>query len=104
MRDMEIYQGQTIRQSVTVEDDGAVTATFVATDGATNLIEETFTFIDKTAQMNILNTNIPGGSYDYYIRIDWDDGSVDYLPDSSNCNDGECDFPQLIICEIPQTS
>ena len=104
MRDEEIYQGQTIRQSVTVEDSGAATATFVATDGTNDIINEVFPFDGLTANMNILDTVKPAGTYDYYIKITWDDDSVDYLPDNSNCEDGECKFPQLVICEVPGVS
>lgn len=109
MNDITIGQGETIRQTVTVHDQGAVTATFIATDGTTNVVEEAVAFgafteeDGATADISTTDTIIPVGSYDYYIKIDWDDSSVDYLPDFSDC-DGECDLPQLIICEVPGVS
>lgn len=103
MNDITIGQGETIRQTVTVEDEGAVTATFVATDGTTNVIEEAVAFTGLTADISTTDTVIPVGSYDYYIKIEWDDATVDYLPDFSDC-DGDCDLPQLIICEVPGVS
>jgi hypothetical protein len=103
MRDITIGQGETIRQTITVEDDGADTATFIATDGVSNLIEFEVAFVEKVANISTTDTIIPVGTYDYYIRIDWSDGTVDYLPDFSDC-EGECTLPSLIVCEIPGVS
>lgn len=103
MKDIKIGQGETIRQTVTVEEDGAVTATFIATDGDVNVVEIPVAFVGLTADISTNETVIPPGSYDFYIKIDWDDDSVDYLPDFSDCED-ECELPQLIICEVPGVS
>lgn len=103
MDDIQIQQGETIRQTVTVEETGAATAEFIATDGTNNLIEVTASFTDLTADISTNDTVIPAGSYDYYIRITWDDDSVDILPNAQDC-DGECEFPQLIICAVPGVS
>jgi hypothetical protein len=103
MRDLTIGQGETIRDKVIVEEEGAVSVTFVATDGNVNVIEEVFTFDGLEADVTIMDTIIPPDSYDYYYKIIWDDDSVDYLPDFSNC-EGECVLPQLNICEVPGVS
>lgn len=103
MRDLTYQQGETIRLTVTVEEEGAATAEFVATDGTTDVITSTANFDGLTADLTTNDTVIAPGSYDYYIRITWDDDSVDILPDTADC-DGECIFPQLIICEIPGVS
>lgn len=103
MRDMQIGQGETIRDTITVEEEGAVTATFVATDGTTNVIEEAVAFNGMTADVVVTDTAINPGSYDYYYKIEWDDDSVDYIPDFSQC-EGECVLPKLIICEVPGVS
>lgn len=103
MKDIQIGQGETIRDTITVEEEGAVTATFVATDGESNVIEEIVNFDGLTAEVVVLDTVKPPGTYDYYYKITWDDDSVDYIPDFSNCQ-GECELPQLIICEIPGVS
>lgn len=103
MKDMQIGQGETIRDTITVKEEGAVNATFIATDGTTNVIEEVVAFDGLTAEVVVLDTAITPGTYDYYYKIDWDDDSVDYIPDFSQCN-GECVLPQLIICEIPGVS
>lgn len=103
MRDFTIGQGETIRDTVTVEEEGAVSATFIATDGTTNIIELEVPFVDLEAVVTITDTVVPPGTYDYYYKIVWDDDSVDYLPDFSNC-EGDCEFPKLIICEVPGVS
>lgn len=103
MKNIQIGQGETIRDTIIVEEEGASTATFIATDGTTNVIEEEVSFDDKTANIIVLDTAIAEGTYDYYYKIVWDDGSVDYLPDFSDCED-ECEFPKLIICEVPGVS
>lgn len=103
MRDMTYQQGETIRLTVTVEEEGAATAEFVANDGTTDVITSIANFDGLTADISTSDTEVNPGSYNYYVRITWDDDTVDILPDTSNC-DGECVFPQLIICEIPGVS
>ncbi len=103
MKDLQIGQGETIRDTITVEEEGATSATFVATDGETNIIELLVPFDGLTAEMVIIDTAKPPGTYSYYYQILWDDGSTDYIPDFSQCN-GECELPQLTICEIPGVS
>lgn len=103
MKDITLGQGQTIRDTITVDEEGAVSATFVATDGDTNLIEEVFSFDGLVATVTVTDTIHPPGSYDYYYKILWDDDTVDYIPNLRDCED-ECEFPQLIICEIPEVS
>lgn len=100
MTDLVIGQGETIRDLITVDEEGAVSATFVATDGTANVIEETFEFDGLEANIMITETIVPPAEYDYYYRIDWDDGSVDYIPSFRDC-DGECSLPKLKVCEVP---
>lgn len=103
MNDVTIGQGETIRDKVIIEEDGAVSVTFVATDGDTNIIEEVFSFTDLEADVIVTDTIVPPGTYDYYYKIVWDDDSIDYLPDFKDC-DGDCEFPKLIVCEVPGVS
>lgn len=103
MRDMKIGQGETIRDTVTVDEEGAVTATFVATDGTTNIIEEVVNFDGMTADVVVMDTIVNPGTYDYYYKIVWDDGSTDYIPDFSKCEE-DCVLPKLTICEVPGVS
>lgn len=104
MNDLKIHQGETIRDTITVEEEGAATAEFIATDGTNNVIETLVNFDGLTADVSTNDTIIPVGSYDYYYRITWDDGSIDILPNAKDCEEEECTFPQLIICEVPGVS
>lgn len=109
MNDLTIGQGETIRQTVTVEEDGATSATLVVTDGTTDLITEVANFgayteaDGATADISTTDTVIPVGTYDMYIKIIWDDSTIDYIPDFSDCED-ECTLPKLIVCEVPGVS
>lgn len=103
MRDFTIQQGETLRLLVTVDEEGADSAELVVTDGTTDLITNTVSFVGLEADLTTNDTIIPVGSYDYYIRVTWDDGTSDIIPDVTDC-DGDCEFPQLIICEVPGVS
>lgn len=103
MKDISIGQGETIRQTITVDESGAVSAQFIATDGTNGITGDVVAFSGLTADVTVLDTIIPEGEYDYYYKIIWDDASVDYIPDFSQC-DGDCKFPKLYICEVPGVS
>ena len=103
MKDIKLQQGETLRLTITVEEAGAATADFVATDGIADVITSTVAFDGLTADVSTNATAINPGTYDYYVRITWDDSTIDILPNATDC-DGDCEFPQLIICEIPGVS
>lgn len=103
MRDFTIGQGESIRDTITVDEEGAVSATLVVTDGSTNLIEEIYLFDGMIASVVNNDTVIPPAEYDYYYKILWDDDSIDYVPNLEDC-DGECEFPKITICEVPGVS
>lgn len=103
MRDITIGQGATIRESVTFTEDGADTVWFIATNGTTNIIEEDFPVVDNVADIVVTDTLKPAGDYDYYYKIVYDDNSIDYIPNLEDC-DGDCEFPELTICEVPGVS
>lgn len=103
MTDYRIQQGETLRLTVTVAEEGANTAELVATDGTSNVLTSLVNFDGLTADLSTTETVIPPGTYDYYVRITWDDDTVDILPDASDCED-ECEFPKLIVCEVPGVS
>lgn len=102
MEDFSIQQGETIRLMATVDEEGALTAELVASDG-TNFITNTATFdgleADLTTQTDPDQTP---GEYEYYVRITWDDGSVDILTSKEGCEDGDCPMPVITVCEINQ--
>lgn len=102
MKDYTIQQGETLRLTVTVTEDGAETAELVAVNGA-DTIETTVNFDGLVAD---LTTNTPvdqtPGDYPYYVRITWEDGSVDVLTKNDEC-DGDCPKPVITVCELTET-
>lgn len=102
MEDYTIQQGETLRLTVTVDEEGAETAELVATS-EDSTITSTATFDDMVAD---LTTNTPDdqatGDYEYYVRITWDDGSVDILTKREDCEDEECELPVITVCAISQ--
>lgn len=103
MDDITIGQGETIRQIVTDSDGGAVSAQYIATNGSYGIEGDVVPFTAGVANITAYETVVPPGEYDQYVKIIWDDDSVDYLPDFSNCQ-GECEFPILTVCEVPGVS
>ncbi len=103
MENYTIQQGETIRLKVTVQESGADTAELYASDG-TNTIENTVSFSGNEADLttNTSPTQVPG-TYPYYVRITWLDGSVDILTLNESCEDDEdCGLPAITVCEIKQ--
>lgn len=87
---------------VTVGEAGASTAELVAVKGADS-ITKLANFDGLTADLTV-NTavNQAVGNYEYYIRIVWDDGSVDIITKSEDCSDDDCPMPVISVCAIPQ--
>lgn len=101
MKDYTIQQGETLRLTVTVNEEGADTAELVAVndDGAiSNLVSFDGMVADLT--MNVPDNQAPG-KYPYFIRIKWDDGTTDILTKNDDCEGGECPMPVITVCELP---
>ena len=102
MDDESIRQGETLRLSVTVEEAGAVSAELFAYNDTDDFGSDA----EFEGLVAVLTTTIPEdqptGDYEYYIRVFYDDGTSDVLPDSSNCDDGTCDLPIITVCELNQ--
>lgn len=102
MKDYSIQQGETLRLTVTVKEEGAVTAELVAVKGADS-ITKTANFIDMVADLTTNTDDSQAtGVYPYYVRITWDDGSVDILTTNEGCTEEVCPMPTITVCETPQ--
>lgn len=102
MDDYSVYQSETLRLTVTVEETGAETAELVAvsdTDSFTN--EVNFDGLVADLSTNIAADQEPG-EYSYYIRIEYDDGSTDILSSSDGCDGDDCEMPLITVCELEQ--
>lgn len=109
-----IIQGETFRVGVSIklssDDSGLVDADLVVFD--TNnfiILEKTGQPFQPTAEdptefvadLSVTNTNISVGTYEYFVRINWDDGTNDIVPDGDCIESQECEYPKLIICPKP---
>lgn len=102
MKDYTVQQGETLRLTVTVQEEGAETAQLVAVNGE-EVLSNTVNFIGMEADLTM---NVPdnqlAGDYPYYIRINWTDGTTDILTKNDECEDGDCPKPVITVCEITQ--
>lgn len=104
MDNLQIRQGENLPLTITSDDVTADTIRFLAKkENEVAIIDEqeSFTTVDgkRVAIFDITDTNKTPGTYRYMLTITYLDGSVKKLPDASNCEEGDCDFPELIICE-----
>lgn len=102
MDDYSIIQGETLRLTVTVTETGAETAELFAYDELGNTIEKTATFDGMVADLSTNDTDVPDGDYEYYIRVNWDDGSNDIIVKKDDCDGEECELPVITVCPIEQ--
>lgn len=104
MKDYSIQQGETLRLTATVTEQGALTAELVAINGDNSIVKLS-QFDGLTAD---LTTNTPSdqapGDYPYYMKITWEDGSVDILTTNEDCSEGVCPMPIITVCPISQVS
>lgn len=104
MTDLQIRQGETL--SLTIESDDTTASTVrlvVKKTGQSIIIDETanFSTIDgkRVAVIETDDTNHTVDTYNYMLTVTYADGTVKKLPDASDCADGDCDLPELTICE-----
>ena len=102
MQDYSIIQGETLRLTVTVTEEGATTAYLFAYDDLGNVIESTATFDGLVADLSTSDTDVPDGEYEYYVRVFWDDGSNDVLTKRADCDGEECEMPIITVCPLEQ--
>lgn len=110
-----IIQGETFRIGVTIrldaDDDGLTNADLEVFDADnTIVIQKTSPFVLDTeakrpntyvADLSTTDTDIQDGTYSYLVRVNWDDGTNDVVPDKGCVDSGSCEYPTLIICKKP---
>lgn len=111
-----IVQGETFRIGVSIkiseEDAGLVDANLVVfNENNVVIIENTAPFIEsetipllQQSDLSTTDTDIEPGTYNYFVRINWDDDTNDVVPDSECIESGECEYMKLIICEKPSVN
>lgn len=104
MDNLQIRQGDTLTLTIESDDTTADTVRIVVKKpNVTAVIDEiaSFSLVDgKTiAIIETSDTNIPIDTYNYMLTITYTDGTIKKLPDASNCTDGDCELPELTVCE-----
>lgn len=104
MDNLQIRQGETLTLNIQSDDSSADTVRIVVKKPNENaIIDEmaSFSVVDgKTvAIISTSDTNKPIDTYQYMLTITYTDGSIKKLPDASDCEEGDCTLPELIICE-----
>lgn len=104
MDNLQIRQGETFTLNIESDDLSATTVRIVAKKAnETAVIDETANFATedgkRLATITTSDTNLPIGTYLYMLTLTYADDSIKKLPDASNCEQGDCDFPELTICE-----
>lgn len=97
--DITIRQFGRLTFNVERSDPEAVSATFRFSDG-TNTVEKTVEYDDDGVayfEFGSPDTDVIG-DYDYQVNENFAVGSPDIYPIQDDC-DGDCEFPQLHICE-----
>jgi len=97
MSDFSIRQGETLRVTIDVDNDAVSVKMDINT---VPMITQTGTFTDQSCELAFTpeQTNTAVGSYDYMLTVTLANGDVEKMPDG-DCMYGNCDFPQIIICE-----
>lgn len=95
MSKISVRQNETFQLPITVDDETAETVTLKVW-GDTEEINETASFVDGEATIDVGIVTAPVGVYSYSITVSYTDDVVDILPDVSNCSD--CSFPEFEVC------
>ena len=96
---MTIRAGARLNFTIERADSEAISATFLAVDGA-NSLTDTVEYDEDgiaTFQFDSPDTDLEG-DYEYQVSENFATGSPDIYPNADDC-DGDCDFPTLEICE-----
>lgn len=109
--DISIRQGETLILSTTNDDLTADTLQLIVTDPDNNVvINETANFTTtngvRGAEIRTDDTDLAVGDYTYMLVVTYEDGTIEKLPDTSDCED-DCSLPTLKVCEslsVPEVS
>ena len=93
--------GETLQVPIIIDDVSADTVNFKAWNDDGVIIDETENFVvvgtNAEATISLIVTD-PAGTYNYLLTVTYSDGVVEKLPDLTDC-EGDCETPELIICE-----
>ena len=90
---------ETMQLPVSADDTSAQTVRLVVTKSGTTYIDQTKTFVNGEATLLVPQLNIPIGVYEYTLTITYSDGVTDILPDTTDCESGDCTLPKFTVCQ-----
>jgi len=100
MEDYSVYQQETLRLGVEVDETGADTAELVAiSENSSFTSSASFDGLTAELSTNIAADQAPG-DYEYYIIITYDDNTTDILAKPNGCDGDECEKPVITVCEL----
>jgi hypothetical protein len=101
MNNLSVRWGATLPITLTIDEEGADTATLVIAemDNGAIVLEKTAAFDGLIADLTLTaeDTQLPTDEYEYMITVVYADGTVEKYPDVAGCT--ECEFPTIEICE-----
>jgi hypothetical protein len=101
MNNLSVRWGATLPITLTLDEDGADTATLTIADmdNGDIVLEKAAAFDGRVADLTLTaaETELPTDEYYYMITVTYGDGTVEKYPDVAGCT--ECEFPTIEICE-----
>ena len=99
MDTISIRQGETLQLPIEADDSSAVSVQFQVVKDNIIYLDETENFVDGKATIFSNDTLLEIDEYYYIVTIEYSDGAIDILPDPSDCDGEDCDFPAFIVCK-----
>lgn len=99
MKDLTVRWGATLNITIENDEDTADTATLTVSQDDTVVITKTASFVDGSADVSLDadETEITPGEYEYMIKVEYTDGTVEKYPTYDNCTD--CELPKIQVCD-----
>ena len=99
MTNLTIRKGSRLNLVVYQADPDSISATFIAhLDDPETTIQDTVAYTDGEAHFEIQDTDVVG-VYDYQVNENFTSGNPDIYPADGDCDEEDCEFPTLEICE-----
>lgn len=101
MKDLEVRQGGRLPLQVKQGDETSVSVTiFLRNQDTAAIIQKTADFVDGVANLLLDgdDTRVVG-VYDYQVNENFATGDPLKYPDPNDCEDEECTFPTITVCE-----
>jgi len=101
MNNIKVRQGAQLNLRITQGDEDSISATVILRpQGGGSLIQQTAVFASGEAVVEFDGDDTAVlGVYDYQINENFAAADPLKYPDPNDCDDDECEFPTITICE-----